>query len=504
MKEAHTLMEARHFYLEGDLLQNRRDYMVSVENPEGAHSDNFPLYAWIIALLWKLTGVSVMWARIFTILLSLGIVFFTYLIAKELFEKEDLALLSAFVTSTLPIFVFFGRTVFYDVPALFFAVMAIYFFLIWKKDFNRNYLLVFVISISLAALTKLVYLVYLFPIASVFPYRKVFSKNFMKKRYTQYIIGLILPATYFLYGFLSNNSRATGFISRMLRPEQIEKVTSLSFWGRIFSFAVTDNFTVIGFWIIILGLIISLFLFKNEANRMLAVWVFSIIPYAFIIGWMLEGHNYYQFPFIPVAGILIGYALIFVFNTALSFFSIGIRLKNILKISIILLFLVIFMLPGFSESIKRQFDTQFFGLEVAGKYLNENSLPSEKVFGSGHQDTGFYWHAHRSGRMLPDDIERLKKLEEKLSFNWVFLYSWGIAQANNNKEVWNYLLNNYEPKQIGFIKKGKQTQMYYLLLKQGKGFDQSNLGNYIDPRTLNEKSYELTKGNVNLIYGEAK
>lgn len=499
MKEAHTLMEARHFLEEGNLLQNRRDYKITEDNPDGVHSDNFPLYGWLIALIWQFTGVNVAAARIFTILLALGIIVFTYLITKELFDREDIAIFSSFITAVLPIFVFFGRMVFYDVPALLLSLAAMYFFLLWKINFSRKFFTIFVIAITLAALTKLVYLIFLFPMLAVLPYRKIFSKKFIKKNYSQYLIALILPVSYLLFGLLSNNSRATGFIGRMLRPEQIAKVTSGSFWHRIYMFAITDNFTMIGFILIIIGLLISIFMIKNEANRFLAVWVLSIIPYAFVIGWMLEGHSYYQFPFVPAAGILMAYALLFLTNTLLSMFSLKKRMKNSISIALVVLFFLAFMMPAFSESAKRQFDTQFYGLDTAGEFLRQESKADVNVFGSGHQDTGFYWHADRKGRELPMDVKEIKKLENKVNFEWIFLYQWGFAKAKNNAKVWEHITSNYEPAQIGLIQQGNQHSLYYMLLKKGDGFNESRINDYINPNNLEETNYDLTRGKVTLI-----
>ena len=101
MKEAHTLGEAWFMYEDGDYFVNRLFYNINLDNPEGEHVDNFPLLSWIIVLGWKLFGVKLIVARTVMILFSIGVILFTYLIIKQLFKKEDFALLSAFFVSIL-------------------------------------------------------------------------------------------------------------------------------------------------------------------------------------------------------------------------------------------------------------------------------------------------------------------------------------------------------------------------------------------------------------------
>jgi len=500
MKEAHTLMESRHFLEEGEYFSNKYDYKTTLENPEGEHSDNFPLYGWMITLLWKVTGVSVPIARFFTILFALSVIVTTYLVTKELFGRDDIALLSSFFVTICPLFIFFGKTVFYDVPALAFAMASTYFYLIWLKKPKTKFFVLFVSLITLAVLSKMVYLVFLFPMAAVFPYKKNLNKKYLKKNYKQYLWAFILPVTFFLFSNLSNNRFSGGLFERAFREKQLAEFFSSAYWHTIYTYAVVDNFTKIGFLLMVVGFIISCVYIKKESNRFLVVWLLSIIPYSFFIGWMLRGHNYYQMPFVPVVNILIAFTLLFVLNSLVPKFKKS-YMKPAIVYGIIAIFFLLVMLPSIKLSTIRQFDTQFIGLDVAGQYMNENSKSNDRVFGSGHQDTGFYWYANRNGVQLPKTLEQIKQFEEELNFRWAFIYAdWGMPKYQQNPEIWEHFTSNYEIKQLGLQTVGQQSALKFLLLEKGGNFSDSELNEFISTRLPKTKTYEFSNRDVELVY----
>jgi len=500
MKESHTLMEARHFLEDGDYLTNRIDYMTRLSTPEGEHIDNFPLFTWLIAFVWKFTGVNVAVARFLTILFGLGSIFMTYLVTKELFKREDIALLSSFFLALMPFFIFFSRTVFFDVPALFCALTATYYFLLWKKKPKTSYFTWFVVFLTIAGLSKMVYLIILIPIATIFPYKRLLPDQ-IKKNYKQYLIGLILPISYFLYNSVRSDSAigAGSVVSDMLDPSQVAEFFSMQYWKTIYLYATVDNFTTLGVLLMFLGLFISIFYIKKEANRFVAAWILSIVPYAFVVGWELRGHNYYQFPFAPVVAILIAFAFIFVFNSIIPKFKQK-YLKPVLVIACSLGFFMLFMFSSFRESADRQFNQQFIGIDVAGQYVLENSNPDERIFGSGHQDSGIFWHAHRKGIKIRYNLTELKQYENDLNFRWVFIYQWEFANLQKYPEIWNYVKDNYQLRQVGLSMQGDEFALMYLLLEKGGKFNESQLNQYIQQNPSQSKQYELTNGAVEFLW----
>ncbi|MBW3000043.1 glycosyltransferase family 39 protein, partial [Candidatus Woesearchaeota archaeon] len=122
-KETHYLTEARNFaedgFFEHGFFIPEWDYPSLVDDPTGVHSDTFPTTSILTAIAFKIFGYKLWIARLINILFALGSVLLFYLIIKRLFEREDLALLSAAIMSINPLLVFFGRQVQLINPALF-------------------------------------------------------------------------------------------------------------------------------------------------------------------------------------------------------------------------------------------------------------------------------------------------------------------------------------------------------------------------------------------------
>ena len=155
------------------------------------------------------------------------------------------------------------------------------------------------------------------------------------------------------------------------------------------------------------------------------------------------------------------------------------------------------------EAKDRQFNTQFYGLDIAGDYIKENSAPDERLFHSGHQSYGVLWHADRKGIPFPWNVTIMKNLETEFKYSWVFVYQWGMQQYPNNplyQDSWKYLQQNYELKQLAFIRTSQGDAPFYFLFKKGGSFNESNINLIVQNKAVNRKSYELTIGNFDLYY----
>jgi len=133
--------------------------------------------------------------------------------------------------------------------------------------------------------------------------------------------------------------------------------------------------------------------------------------------------------------------------------------------------------------------------------MNENSKSNDRVFGSGHQDTGFYWYANRNGVQLPKTLEQIKQFEEELNFRWAFIYAdWGMPKYQQNPEIWEHFTSNYEIKQLGLQTVGQQSALKFLLLEKGGNFSDSELNEFISTRLPKTKTYEFSNRDVELVY----
>ena len=500
-KETHYLTEARNFarkgFFEHGFFIPEWDYPSLSHDPSGAHPDTFPLTSIIVSVFFSIFGYSVSIARLLSVLFSVALIVMMYLVVKELYNREDLALLVAFLTAINPLFIFFGRQVQLNNYAVFFMMLSLYFYLKWRKSFNPLHITLFVLFFIIGLITKYDHFIVLFPIIATFPYVKFFNdliKNFVKY-IPAFIFGLIGPV-WILYTKLYNPNFKVGGLETSL------KLVFNSEWVEILRSYIRDNYTLIGFLFAIIGFIFILLLLKKGfGNKFIALFVAGGVIWTYILAPYLKGHSYHQYPIAPLIIILIGFCFITIANTVKSLIPDKIA-GNIVKFAIIIGLLFLMRNP-ILEAKDRQFNTQFYGLDVAGDYINKNSAPNERLFHSGHQSYGVLWHADRKGISFPWNVTRIKKAEDELNFNWIFVYQWGMQTYPNNpqyKDAWEYLKQNYELKQLAFIRTSQGDASFYFLFKKGGSFNESNINSLIQNKAVNRKIYELTTGDFEDFY----
>ena len=142
------------------------------------------------------------------------------------------------------------------------------------------------------------------------------------------------------------------------------------------------------------------------------------------------------------------------------------------------------------------FDTQFFGTDIAGNYVQAHKLPSERAFHSSHQAYGFLWHGDLKGtRGIPNTVEDFKYGEENLNVRWLFVYQWDF-KIFENKELLSYIEQNYQLRQTGFIQQNGQIQPLYFLFEKGGTFSMASINDFISDKPVSSTVYETTRGNV--------
>jgi 4-amino-4-deoxy-L-arabinose transferase-like glycosyltransferase len=107
------------------------------------------------AFPWRGPVASVQAMRAVTILFGAGLIILTYLSAQLIFpERKWLPLAAAATAAFVPQFAFIGSMVNNDVPAGFFAALAVYASARFIKGQDRRWLLLSAVAVGLAALTK--------------------------------------------------------------------------------------------------------------------------------------------------------------------------------------------------------------------------------------------------------------------------------------------------------------------------------------------------------------
>lgn len=516
-KVAHYITEARNFARDGffkyGFFVPMRDTTEStLEPPDGEHNDTFPTAGIVSAILFRIFGESLVVARLAMIFFSLASVAAFYLFIKELFEREDLALLSVFLAAINPMYVFFSHNVDVINPGLLFMLLGGYFYVRWLKQENNINLYLASFCVMFGTITKYTFVVIAIPMALTFPYRKVFSN--LKRYMSPLVIAAVIFSGFPLW-FAYSEIYVKKFIfgreltQNVLDSYEITKLVDFSivwspdFWATMKSY-VADNFTLLGMFFAFLGSLLLLFLFftKNRAKfgyKFMASYIFATFVFLFVMGFKLSGHNYHQFPIAPLVIFLMAFILVAAANTAASMAK-DKTAKSAVKIIAILLMLFVLPVPGSSlytksmESKNRMFDTQFPGLDIAGEYINSHSSPGERMFHSSGQSFGVLWHAGMRGYKPPRDAAYFAEAENKYNVSWVFVYQWGMQTYFSNPEIFDYIKNNYKLVQFGFVPSGQQVQPLFFLFRKGGTFNDSELNSMLQDKPVQAKPYYYTSG----------
>lgn len=494
-KETHYLTEARNFaedgFFEHGFFVPEWDYPALKEDSSGIHSDTLPTTSIIVGAGFKIFGNELWIARTINILFVLGSILFFYLIIKKLFRREDLALLSALLMSINPLLIFFGRQVQLINAALFFCLGGSYFFLKWLDDYSWTNTILFSTFLFLGIMTKYSFAIFLIPLLFTFPVKKIKEK----KNWTKYLLIIIIGIIFLLW--YPYSSTLSGNIGSQISKINVTEIFNGEFWIIMKSF-FSDNYTLTGLYISLIGAGIFLLKFKKQINKksykfFLSYLIISIIWFI-VLAEKLKGHNYHQYPIMPLIVFFTAYFFLFAGTTISKLF----KIKPIKWIAITILFFLI-LIPSL-EAKDRMFDTQFYGLDIAGEYVKEHKLSGERAMHSSHQAYGFLWHGDIKGtRGIPRTIEDIKLAEDNLNANWIFIYQWDF-DIMQDPELSTYFQENYDLKQVAFISTPNGDSPLYFLLRKGGSFNISNLNELLSNKIVSNRQYELSEGVVSVSY----
>jgi len=516
-KEVHYLSEARNFVSDGFFKHGffipawdypSLDFVddVKYKNPSGVHTDSFPTISVAVALFFKIFGPHLVVARLVSIFFVMAAVVMFYFFVKELFRREDLALVSAFFLSVMPLTVFFGRQTQLINPALFFMVSCFYFYVRWYRSREAKMLFFTCFFLAFTLLTKYDFFYVLIPIAATLPYRDIFN-DLRGKRLKMYVacVFILLPVPLWL--------AYSKYVASKVGSPLVVNVINLgliftSSWWHSVRPHVIDNFTVAGGVFVFLGVILSVVFFKRKSfgHRFLLFSILGAIPWIIFVSGYLKGHAYHWYPLVHLVALIMAFFVVVVSSTVQGFFSsklFGLFAKSV---SIVLLLCVFLYLPFFTgggvfTSIDRLFDTQFIGLDLAGEYIGEHSLPFERVIFPGHQSFGVLWHADRKGysKGYNGGEEAMIFAEQSRNVSWVFVYQWGM-KIFDQPEKWDYISSNYGLKQFAFEQTPDGGRPFYFLLKKGGSFNLSEINSLVAGRPTLSRDYEFSGGKRSLYY----
>ncbi len=271
--------------------------LVEAELPIVHYLAAVPLYAagkdWPSAPY--LRGVSVFFFALALIYL--------FLLVRRLLSDEE-ALVAALVFSTLPLSVFFTRTVQPDGPGIFFIVACYYYLDLWLVEGRKRH---FFASVALGAgvvLIKISFAFFLAPAAYFFFWRRGFAAAFKRATSYMWLLMVVLPSV----GWYSYAHRFPWTFG-IWPGREGNKFSTLDGiirdapgWHTFTDRAAFEIFT----WSGIVLLIVGFTLLKAKKGLVVfAVWFFSVLFFLLVAIVGNKIHNYYQLPFAAPGAVLI-------------------------------------------------------------------------------------------------------------------------------------------------------------------------------------------------------
>jgi 4-amino-4-deoxy-L-arabinose transferase-like glycosyltransferase len=460
-----------------------------------------PPAVWTLMLFLMIFGWKLWAARLFIVLCAVLTVIPLYLIIKKLSNSEYYALLSSLIYAVLPLGVFFGRNIQMDAPSYFFSLLALYFLIKFVYDNKTKDFIIACVFVVLAAWFKPLSLLPVAAILFIIPwttYKKYFTKILdYKIEIIVLIITIILVTIWPLYlsGAIMPDAKAAGqagvsgsWFGRSGWVDTTFSIFGSEYWANykpiIFSY-IADNYSWHGFWFMIVGFALFFLNYKSKISRFIFGYALAIILYISLFAYKWNAHAYYQYPFLLFAAMCI----------ANVFFQAGMLLKSFFTnekvrkiVQFIPLIALLLLVAPFKDSTDRVFNTQFFGTDIAGTYLNTHTTPSEIFLLEKGVQSQVSWTARRFYYGIPDDVELLKRVEKEKNLRYIALTDYGVTSVQQ-KKTWPYIMANYHIAQVGFIQTSEGPQIRHMILEKGGTYNLSTLNTR--PVRLAE-TYELT------------
>ncbi|NCN45125.1 MAG: hypothetical protein COU63_00965 [Candidatus Pacebacteria bacterium CG10_big_fil_rev_8_21_14_0_10_36_11] len=364
------------------------------ENLAGYRMVEFPLINGLIAGVLRLIPALplVLTSRIFSVLASLGTVYFLYNFTKLLTKNDKLANFVGLAFALIPYNIYYSRVVLPEPFLLLFSTGSLYFFLQaikTKQIYTNPSFWLSAMLLGLAILLK-PFVVFLIPIYLVLyfqnqPIKKLFSWSWIafgliallpfwwwRNWILQFPSGI--PASDWLFN--SNLIRLRPAWFRWLFYERLTKLI-LGFVG-------------------IIPVTLAFFTNKKPLKTVLWAWGIGLLTYLIVIATGNVQHDYYQVIFIPFISLLVGSGFYWLWEKATK--------KTILfKTMVILLAITSWLLAW--QQVKGYFNVNHWEYVEAGAAANKLLPPETKIIAPAFGDTIFLFQTNRTGWPIGFDID---------------------------------------------------------------------------------------------------
>jgi len=371
------------------------------------------LWAFLSSLIFRI-GLGELTIRFLIVLFSTGIVFVSYFLIKEMFDKR-LALLVSIGTSMSWVYIFFSGRPLTNIPATFFLLTAVLFF--WKgyvKKQNKKFIYFFGLFFALSCMTRMQYSMFTLPlIILVFTKEKFkFLKN--KHLWIAVLIFLILFIPHFVLHYQHFGNPIFDILNYYFGVEGISEsgevggvgdsskllvyFTNLPYlldansagYSSLWVISPLYILFIIGFLIFFLDLFLGFDKIFSNSNIQKKFFILTWIVSAFIILGRIAPHleQRYVMQTLPFLYLIALYPSKILYN----FLRKNLKFKNI-SITIILILITLFLfMPNynFGTDLIDQKKASFAEVRAAGEWMKSNSNPEDIIITASTPQNAYY------------------------------------------------------------------------------------------------------------------
>ncbi|MFA6002657.1 MAG: glycosyltransferase family 39 protein [Elusimicrobiota bacterium] len=311
-RQCNTAAIARNFHEHGlRLFQPQIDW----DGPnDGRAATEFPLYMWLMGLLWPWAGLAAVWGRILSAAFSALTACYLFFLVEEDSGRRP-AFWAGLLFSCLPLEIYFGRTIQPEAIALCATVAALYH---WRQALGParpwKHWLAATACLFLAVAHKLP-AAYVFAPLAWLAWERRGRAMFMDWRVWA---SPLLAAAGVLAWYCYAKSRGNYVVPT--NPTQLQGLLNYSRIGYYMQFQFLSRFpelaaTHAGLLFLAAGAWITV---RKERRMFYAVWFLSVAAALIAYGGYAFHHEYTSLPFTPVNAALMGIGLSFLVDKAAS------------------------------------------------------------------------------------------------------------------------------------------------------------------------------------------
>ena len=307
-RQTDTAAIARNFYEEGySLFYPRVDWRGTTP---GYVETNFPLYPFVVALLYAAADGTYEWlGRLVAALCSTAAAVFLYWLALRLGMGRPGALLAALLYLLFPMSIYYGRTFMPEALMILLSVGSLWAFARWIDSGRRRDFALAALLGALCFLVKIPTLYLGFPLVALawvhWGWRFV-----LKPALWLYLVLVLVPAILW-YWHANLLFAETGLTFGIWNRYGYDKWDRSLLFTADFYVTLLDRFwhslyTPVGVVLVLAGLALAP---TQRREWTLWVWMGGLVLYVFVVPEGNRRLHYYQLPFAPVGGLLAGRVL---------------------------------------------------------------------------------------------------------------------------------------------------------------------------------------------------